>query len=55
MTDFMWRMACAHTLWSRGGLSVRLSIYWARSLHQRFGDRWSGPRAAAHQLNEWQN
>lgn len=50
-----WLFECAYTLWRQGGLSLRTSIFWAEKLKTQFGDRWSGRRAAEHQLLRWNN
>lgn len=50
-----WLSECAYTLWRRGGLSPRNSVFWANKLNEKFGDQWSGRQAAEHQISQWQN
>lgn len=50
-----WLFQCAYTLWRRGGLSMRMSVAWSKTLKEQFGDRWSGQQAAEHQIAQWQS
>jgi hypothetical protein len=50
-----WLFECAYTLWRRGGLSISMSVAWAKTLKDQFGDRWSGQQAAEHQIARWQH
>jgi hypothetical protein len=49
-----WRAEAAAMLRKQGRLRRSSARDWALTLHDRFGERWSGREAAEWQLDQWQ-